>query len=203
MIVFQGAIALGSVVWGTLASRTNLRSAFIASGATMLVGGLAGRRWFRLGARVPDLSPSLHWPKPVLLCEPTGEAGPVLVTVEYRVPLENEKAFIAAANRLQRLGRRNGAYQWELFRDPSAPNRFIETYLVDSWADHLLAHERLTVEQRNAETRFGAHNAPAILAVTLFSALATNAGRPSNLKHSIDVFCGLGLLAGASGLLTA
>src|SRR6266852_3748888 len=156
MIVFQGAIALGSVVWGTLASRTNLRSAFIASGATMLVGGLAGRRWFRLGARVPALSPSLHWPKPVLLCEPTGEAGPVLVTVEYRVPPENEKAFIAAANRLQRLRRRNGAYQWELFRDPSAPNRFIEIYLVDSWADHLLEHERLTVEQRNAETRLRA-----------------------------------------------
>ncbi len=156
MIVFQGAIALGSAAWGTLASRTNLRIAFIASGATMLGGGLAGRRWFRLGAGVPDLSPALHWPKPVLLCEPTGEAGPVLVTVEYRVAPENEKAFIAAANRLQRLRRRNGAYHWELFRDPSAPNRFIETYLVDSWADHLLEHERLTVEQRNAETRLRA-----------------------------------------------
>lgn len=153
MIVFQGTIALGSALWGTLADKTNLRLAFIVSGVTMLVGGLAGRRWFPLGARIPDLSPSLHWPKPVLMCEPTGEAGPVLVTVEYRVSPGNEKAFIAAANSLQRLRRRNGAYQWELFRDPSSPDRFVEVYLVDSWADHLLEHERLTVDQRDAETR--------------------------------------------------
>ena len=156
MIVYQGAIALGSIVWGALAARTNLRIAFIAGGATMLVGGLAGRSWFRLGGRVPDLSPSLHWPKPVLVCEPTAEAGPVLVTVEYRVPPENVSSFIAAANRLQRLRRRDGAYQWEVFRDPSAPDRFLETYMVDSWADHLRQHERTTVEQHDAESRLRA-----------------------------------------------
>ncbi len=156
MIIFQGAIALGSVVWGTLAARTSLRIAFIASGATMLAGSLAGRSWFRLSARAPDFSPSLHWPKPVLVCEPAGEDGPVLVAVEYRVPVENARGFIEAASHVQRLRRRGGAYQWGLFRDPSAPERFVVTYMVDSWADHLREHERLTVDERDAEARLQA-----------------------------------------------
>jgi len=153
LIVFQGAIALGSVAWGTLAERTTLRIAFIVSGATMLAGSLAGRSWFRLSSRAPDFSPSLHWPKPALVCEPAAEDGPVLVTLEYRVPPENVKKFVEATRPLQRLRRRGGAYQWELFRDQAAPDRFVETYIVDSWADHLRQHERLTVEERDAEAR--------------------------------------------------
>jgi hypothetical protein len=130
-----------------------LRIAFIVSGATMLAGSLAGRSWFRLSSRAPDFSPSLHWPKPALVCEPAAEDGPVLVTLEYRVPSENVNKFVEATRPLQRLRRRSGAYQWELFRDQAAPDRFVETYIVDSWADHLRQHERLTVEERDAEAR--------------------------------------------------
>src|SRR5215472_10913350 len=131
MIVFQAAIALGGLVWGTL----------------------AGRRWFRLSGRAPDFSPSLHWPKPVLVCQPGAEDGPVMVTFDYQVPAENQKKFIRAAKRLEPLRRRSGAYQWDLYRDPSKKDRFVETYVVDSWADHLRQHERLTVEERYAEGR--------------------------------------------------
>ena len=153
MIVFQAAIALGGLVWGTLAERRSLRMAFLAAGAAMLVGTLVGRKWFRLSGRAPDFSPSLHWPKPVLVCQPGAEDGPVMVTFDYQVPAENQKRFIRAAKRLEPLRRRSGAYQWDLYRDPSKKDRFVETYIVDSWADHLRQHERLTVEERNAEAR--------------------------------------------------
>jgi MFS family permease len=156
VIVFQGAIALGSVVWGTLAARTSLRIAFIASGATMLAGSLAGRNRFRLSTRAPNFSPSLYWPKPALVCEPTAEDGPVLVMMEFRVPSENVSSFIEAARHVQRLRRRAGAYQWGLFRDPSAPEKFVLTYMVDSWADHLREHEWLTVDEGDAEARLDA-----------------------------------------------
>ena len=122
----------------------------------MLAGSLAGRNWFRLSTRAPDFSPSLHWPKPTLVCEPAAEDGPVLVMVEYRVASENVRSFIEAANRVQRQRRREGAYHWGLFRDPSVPERFVATYMVDSWADHLREHERVTVDERNAEARLAA-----------------------------------------------
>lgn len=156
MVVFQGAIAIGSVVWGMLASKTSLRITFLASGVTMFLGAVAGRNWFRLSARAPDFSPSLHWPKPALVCEPAAEDGPVLVILEYRVASENQTSFIDAAEAVRRLRQRNGAYQWELFRDPSAPERLLEVYMVDSWAEHLRQHERVTVDERNAEARLAA-----------------------------------------------
>ncbi len=154
MVVFQGAIALGSVVWGALASKANVRLSLLASGVIMLFGSLVGRRrWFKLSGRIPDLTPSLHWPKPVLVCTPAAEDGPVLVSVEYRVAPENQTAFIRAAEHVRRRRQRSGGYDWRLFRDTAAPDRLVEVYLVDSWADHLRQHERTTVDERNAEAR--------------------------------------------------
>ena len=167
VVVFQGAIALGSLVWGALASRTNVRAAFVASGATMLVGALIGRqRWFRQSGRAPDLTPSLHWPKPVLVWEPTPEDGPVLISTEYRVATENQTAFIRAADHLRRRRQRSGAYQWQLFCDPAVPERLVEIYQVDSWGDHLRQHERVTVDERNVEARLGKLLLPGTVPVT-------------------------------------
>ncbi len=132
MLVFQGAIALGSLVWGGLAARTNVRTALFAASATMLAG-LVARVWFRLGNEEHDFSPSLHWPKPMLVCEPGTDSGPVMVMVDYRVAPENEARFLEAAHTLERNRRKLGAFQWEIFRDPAAADRYVETYMVESW----------------------------------------------------------------------
>jgi MFS family permease len=55
MLVYQGALALGGVVWGVLAERTGLRLALVAGGATV-AASLAVRIWFPLGRNVPDFS---------------------------------------------------------------------------------------------------------------------------------------------------
>jgi len=47
---------------------------------------------------------------------------------------------------------RAGALRWELFRDGSDPTRFVESYLVGTWAEHLRQHEqRLTGADRRFE----------------------------------------------------
>ncbi len=151
MLVFQGAIAFGGVAWGALASRTHLRVALLSGGLTV-AASLAARIRFPLSAKAPNFSPAA-WPKPALVCEPTTDAGPVLVTSSYRVAPQNVATFIAIAMTLERLRRRGGAYQWELFRDPATPDTFVEGYFVEVWAEHLRQHERLTVEERAIEER--------------------------------------------------
>jgi hypothetical protein len=89
----------------------------------------------------------------VLVCTPAAEDGPVLVSVDYRVAPENQTAFIKASEHLRRRRQRNGAYDWQLFHDPAVRDRLLEVYYVDSWADHLRDHERVTVDERNAEAR--------------------------------------------------
>lgn len=51
-----------------------------------------------------------------------------------------------------RARRRSGGRDWGLFQDGARPTRFVETYLVASWADHLAQHaDRLTVGDARTE----------------------------------------------------
>ncbi len=149
MLVYQGALALGGVIWGMLAEMTGLRLALLAGGATV-AASLVVRIWFPLSGHVPDFSPAA-WPKPQLAWDPPEEAGPVLVSAAYRVPAENVVRFIEAAAGLEPLRRRSGAYGWRLFRDPARLDEYVETYLVDSWAAHLRQHGHVTGEEHDAE----------------------------------------------------
>jgi hypothetical protein len=60
------------------------------------------------------------------------------------VPNANAGAFIHAMEAVGRHRRRDGAVRWGLFRDPGAPEHYIETFVVASWAEHMRQHERAT-----------------------------------------------------------
>jgi Transmembrane secretion effector len=91
-----------------------------------------------------DLMPSMHWPEPVLTTTVERDAGPVLVIVEYRIDPSNYEPFLSALNEIARERRRDGAYDWGVFEDAANPGRFLETFLVESWLEHLRQHERVT-----------------------------------------------------------
>ena len=42
----------------------------------------------------------------------------------------------------------SGAFFWSLFPDVSNPNRIIETFMAESWLEHLRQHERVTQDDR-------------------------------------------------------
>lgn len=143
MLVFQGAIAVGSAFWGAIATRDGIRVALVAAGALAAVSAaLALVR--PLPAAKIDLTPWSHWRIPTLSkVAPTNEdVGPVLVTVEYRVAPEHEVDFREAVHGYERIRRRDGAYEWGVFRDTDDPARYVEIFLVNSWAEHLRQHAR-------------------------------------------------------------
>src|SRR5207244_6332315 len=104
----------------------------------------------------------MHWSVPLMACEPAAEHGPVMVQVEYRIGPENAAEFVAAMAALDIVRRRDGAYRWGLFRDIAQPDRWVETFLVESWSEHLRQHERVTVEDRAIEERVRALSKPGI-----------------------------------------
>jgi hypothetical protein len=89
--------------------------------------------------------------------EPGLDDGPVLVTVEYRVTSARARAFLDAMERYGRVRRRDGASRWGIFRDVEDPNRYIESFLVTSWAEHLRQHERLTRADSAIEQEVRSH----------------------------------------------
>ena len=68
---------------------------------------------------------------------------------------------------LRRVHRRDGASRWALFRDPAQPGRFVESFLVETWAEHLRQHARATESDRDIEKRIRAcHLGPGQPAIT-------------------------------------
>ena len=85
------------------------------------------------------------WSDPNVDIEPLPDDGPVLITVEYEIDADEAERFVPAMEELGRIRRRDGAYRWGLYGDLERPGVYLETFVVDSWSEHLRQHERLTV----------------------------------------------------------
>jgi hypothetical protein len=121
---------------------------FIAAAGAVLALPLTWKKKLQTGAGV-DLTPSMHWPAPAVTGEIDSERGPVLVTVEYQIAAEkNREAFLSALDKVSHERRRDGAYDWGIFEDSADRLRFLETFLVESWLEHLRQHERVTNADR-------------------------------------------------------
>ena len=151
--LFSGTMALGSVVWGQLASMYGLPLAHYAAAGGALLAIPLTRRWKLQTGTKSDLTPAMHWPAPIVTREVGGDEGPVMVTVEYLVDSKNHDAFLIALNALARERRRDGAYAWGVFEDAAQRGRFVETFLVESWLEHLRQHDRVTRADRKLEER--------------------------------------------------
>jgi MFS family permease len=148
LLVFFGSLAAGAATWGALAERVGLKATLFTAAAAMLVG-LAAAPFFPLrGGEGLDLNPSLHWTDPTFVQEPHPEHGPVLVTVEYLIDPARAAEFARAMQDVKRIVRRDGATRWGLFADTAQPGRYLETFLVESWAEHMRQHARVTNEDR-------------------------------------------------------
>jgi len=154
ILVYQGSYALGTAAWGAVAQRSGVGTALVYAGiGTIATAAVA------LVAHLPDsnadLSPWNHWRMPVVIEEVGSdvEKGPVLITVEYTVVQERAAEFVDAMHKYGRTRRRDGAYQWAIFRDTEVADRYLEIFLVNSWAEHLRQHERQTQADRELEGR--------------------------------------------------
>lgn len=146
--VFFGAMTLGSVVWGQAATVLGIPTTLLIAAAGAVAGALVS--WpakLQQGAEL-DLSPSSHWPEPIVAGEIEPDRGPVMVTVEYRIDPETAAAFLTAMEDLKAARHRDGAYAWGLFEDAAVPGRYLEYFIEESWLAHLRHHERVTEADR-------------------------------------------------------
>jgi MFS family permease len=158
ILVYQGGFALGTAAWGAVAQRSGVRTALVYAGfGTIATAALA------LFAQLPDsavdLSPWNHWRMPVVVADVRAdvEQGPVLVTIEYAVIPQRAAEFVSAMQDYGRIRRRDGAYWWGIFRDTEVADLYLETFLVNSWAEHLRQHERQTQADREVEGRISSY----------------------------------------------
>jgi len=163
-MVFQGGMALGSVLWGVIAEHASTPIALGCAGGGLLLSLPFALRLHILRGELPDLSPYVFKrPAPAVDFENDEDAGPVRVTVEYRVRVEDYAAFTAAIHKLRAVRMRDGALRWAIFRDVVDPTRLQETFIVESWLEYLRQRERFTASDhaiRDAAWKY--HQGPAL-----------------------------------------
>jgi MFS family permease len=165
MTVFFGGMTLGSAIWGHVAGLAGLPvSHFLAAAGALAMIPLTWHWKLQTGAAL-DLAPSMHWPAPIVTFDVEKDRGPVLVTIEYRIDPRERKPFLTALDHLAQERRRDGAYAWGIFEDAAEEGRFVETFLVASWLEHLRQHQRVTNADRilqDAVNNFHAAGAPKV-----------------------------------------
>ena len=145
LVVWFGSIAVSSAVWGALAGRFGTRSAMLTSAGVLMFGSLAGIR-FRLDRYVSlNLMPAAAWPAPQISMTPDPDAGPVLVQVEYQVSEMHIEQFGLAMRDVRGERLRDGAISWGLYRDLSEPGRIVESFVIESWLEHMRQHLRVAI----------------------------------------------------------
>jgi hypothetical protein len=149
----MGGMAIGSAIWGVVAARVGIDRALAIAAVGMLLAIAASYR-YSLPLNIDlRLLPSAHQVDPIVMVEPDPEEGPVLVQIEYRIDPEKAVDFREVMLQLRRIRRRDGAVRWGLFHDPAEPGRYVESFLVDSWAEHLRQHDRAILADLDFEQR--------------------------------------------------
>jgi len=148
MLVLFGGLAAGSAAWGAIAGAVGVRQSFTAAALAIAFGRAAS-----LGRALPegaelDLAPAPRWPDPEIVRSFAPERGPALVTVEYEIDPADAEPFARAMRELRSIRLRDGAIRWGLWDDLAEAGRFLESFVVESWLEHLRQHERITAADR-------------------------------------------------------
>jgi MFS family permease len=151
MLVQFGGLAAGSAAWGAIAGAVGVPESFTLAGIAVALGRLAcWRRVLPEGAG-PDLAPAPRWPDPEIVRTFEPDRGPALVTVEYQIDPADAERFARAMRELRSIRLRDGAIRWGLWDDIGQEGRFLESFVVESWLEHLRQHERITAADRAAQ----------------------------------------------------
>jgi hypothetical protein len=139
----MGGVAIGSAAWGYLASSIGTPATFAWGALVVALTTSLALRWRVRSIGEVDLSPSpTHAPE--MRLAPEEASGPAFVMITYEVRPQSEEAFQVALRRVGRARRRTGAVSWSLYRDADRTERFVETFVVPSWNEHVRQHGRRT-----------------------------------------------------------
>ena len=156
LLVLNGGLAIGSVVWGTVANvfgiQVTLSIASIALAATII----AKRRYSSTLLDDLDFTPvSDHWSlPPQSSIDPSQYENQALITIEYnKIDPNLSDEFEHNIHELGRLLKSEGMAYWELFQDPADTGHYIEIRIADTWTDHVRQHENVTKNVQVMEDR--------------------------------------------------
>lgn len=156
LTVFFGAMALGSLLWGQLATVSSIEtSLLVAAAGSVVMVPLTWRAKLNQGMEM-DLAPSMHWPMPIIAVSAEDDRGPVMIQISYLIAETDRMQFISLMEDLAAARRRGGGFDWSVMQNAEDPDTFVETWFEASWVDHLRHHERVAGEDKKIQDSISA-----------------------------------------------
>jgi MFS family permease len=156
LLILNGGLAVGSVIWGTIANAfgipITLSVASLALGATII----ARKRYSTAFVDDLDFTPagSDYWSlPPQLSVDPSQSDSQALITIDYKIDPKLSDKFEQSVRELGRILKSEGMAYWELFQDPADIGHYLEIRIADTWTDHIRQHERVTKNVQVMEDR--------------------------------------------------
>lgn len=158
-----GAMAVGSALWGQVASHINISNTHYLAAISILLTLFLQKKCKLHRDSDIDITPSEHWEVPHMAISIKNNEGPVLVMVQYAVLEQRRTDFIKDMKMIERQRKRTGAYFWKIFESVEQSNIFIEIFFVETWVEHLRQHERTIKHDLILRNRINGYleNAPA------------------------------------------
>ncbi len=136
LLVSTGSQAIGSYLWGAIATLEGLHIALTCSAALLGVVALSVAAFpLRPSTGLLAVDVSTAWPTPTIVFEPSPKDGPVLVTVRYEVSAERLADFVREMGAVRRSRLRTGGHSWRLYHSVGQPDTFLERFTVASWTE--------------------------------------------------------------------
>lgn len=153
LLATQASLALGSAMWGALASIGGTQVTLLVSALLMLLLQLINRKAVVTLGSEADVTPYTSLQDFPMVTEPLPDDGPVLIQLEYYIAPEQQAEFFAEIQKIEPTRRRNGASDWRIFRDLSEPGRYVERFVIVSWAEYIRSRLRMTIADRRAQEK--------------------------------------------------
>jgi hypothetical protein len=147
LLILNGGLVVGSVLWGTIANIFGISITLLVSSLSLGATIIARKRYNSSLLDDLDFTPaSDHWSlPPQSSVNPSQNENQALITIEYnKIDPELSFEFEQRVRELGRILKSEGMAYWELFQDPTDNGHYIEIRIADTWTDHMRQHKYVT-----------------------------------------------------------
>jgi len=162
MSIFQmslmGGSAIGAAIFGTLTSYSSVTFSVICGSVFGIIAVLLTKHLKIEGGLEEDMTPVCPVEHPIPDRDIDLQAGPVMISVEYKITEMFLPAFKEVMQRSRDARLRQGAMSWSMFEDAEKAGMMVENFVFETWADYLRRFDRFTTNDLNLqEERFKYH----------------------------------------------
>jgi MFS family permease len=155
LLILNGGLAVGSVIWGTIANTFGIPVTLSVASLALAATIIARKRYSITLLDDLDFTPvSDHWSlPPELSVDLSQNDSQALITIDYKIDPKLSDKFEQSVRELGRILKSEGMAYWELFQDTADIGHYVEIRIADTWTDHMRQHERVTKNVQVMEDR--------------------------------------------------